>query len=901
MFKFLALFLLSFIAIPAAKDVGSSSFTNETKANVVRTVDEGVNGVLHGYTYEDKEEGETKTHRVFDSRELGPQVNSVFCAPSGHMFYLTISDEMLDEIFAQMDFVHANYSYVNIVHNYCVRGIELYLDSNSKFGEEGSNEANREFVKNLIRDDINNREVLKVEEVSVASDLYVHLTLQFNDLDDHGTDEYGWTINHTWYFEIYSKVVEIKPYGENDYVLPRLRYFQRDEHEKRLNVDAVLIPGFFNEFSNDDSNIAYNPYGWLTETTTIYPYASTTRPDGSPHYYCDYTLSLVAFGNITIGYLNNLGAEMVYPTSPIEAKLKLEFVDDSHIKHVYFSEPFILGDPNMRISVDGPQQRTSIQQYSEHTFSLDFDIIDRSHIGAIDVIAEANIERLYEDGVNVIYCYNNEPLPESGREGVYYYYPSEREKQLHSEGRDEEFINDPSEGEYYTWQVDQNLEDGDDSGFGVSYGYSLFSFRVPDLEEIIIDDYIDEFLSEEEVNNALNQRLSIPVAGRFSGFNLFATIVLNNGGYAHIERNTQSPLEVTFANKTETVILIDNSDTINLIAGAGDIDITPTISSKDENADYYYDFELNKDGVLDVVQDDNGKLTIHPSHSGLVELTIGVESSEFTRITKKVQIRVLDSIYDVTTIEVSKGFHYAYKDLTAAISVRGFTDIQNVNIDWKVVNKAGEEIPEESIVVHKNASMTLLNPDSDDYTITASYEGIELNTITVQVRYVDLNSFLRINIWWIFLITIGFVVLVFFFANITKHSKTTVENIERVYQVFCKCYSDDKLTKEELNKIKREITRCVHRCEDLNIDALNQYEKATRYLRKSLADTKNLLKEFDNLNHEERSVLTDRLDKDLAKALNVAKEIEAAKEIIDSYHTKANRKNYEVPEDDSKK
>ena len=118
--------------------------------------------------------------------------------------------------------------------------------------------------------------------------------------------------------------------------------------------------------------------------------------------------------------------------------------------------------------------------------------------------------------------------------------------------------------------------------------------------------------------------------------------------------------------------------------------------------------------------------------------------------------------------------------------------------------------------------------------------------------------------------------------------------------MFCQCLSDDKLTKEELIRIKKEITRCLHRCEDLNIDALNQYEKATRYLRKSLADVKDLIAKYEITSPEDKGVLTDRLDKDLAKALNVAKEIENAKGLIEEYHTKANRQNYEVIKEDNK-
>ena len=99
-------------------------------------------------------------------------------------------------------------------------------------------------------------------------------------------------------------------------------------------------------------------------------------------------------------------------------------------------------------------------------------------------------------------------------------------------------------------------------------------------------------------------------------------------------------------------------------------------------------------------------------------------------------------------------------------------------------------------------------------------------------------------------------------------------------------------------RIKREITRCLHHCEDLNIDAFNQYEKATRYLRKSLGDVKSLMKNYDVLNEGEKSVMYERLNADLGKALNVSKEIENAKGLIEQYHSKANKQNYEVLKED---
>ena len=350
---------------------------------------------------------------------------------------------------------------------------------------------------------------------------------------------------------------------------------------------------------------------------------------------------------------------------------------------------------------------------------------------------------------------------------------------------------------------------------------------------------------------------------------------------------------------TEDTITLNIPDTVNLLAGGEPIEIIPTVSPYNEGTEYYYDYLLSKDNVVSVTEGSDGRLTVSPLAAGVVTLTITVDYEPGHKLTKTINVRVIDAIYDVSKIEVPDEFHYAGKDLTASLNIRGFTGFRNLNLVWRVTNKKGEELLEDQIVVHDDATMTIVNPDSDDYTITAYYEDVELDSVTIQVRYVDMNKFLRANVWWIIVITFGFLALVIFLMTVTRKGKTTVEHIERVYQVFCQCLSDDKLTKEELKRIKREITKCLHRCEDLNIDALNQYEKATRYLRKSLNDTKNLLNSYDTLTIEEKGILTERLDKDLAKALNVAKEIEAAKDLIEAYHTKANRQNYEVIKDET--
>ena len=51
---------------------------------------------------------------------------------------------------------------------------------------------------------------------------------------------------------------------------------------------------------------------------------------------------------------------------------------------------------------------------------------------------------------------------------------------------------------------------------------------------------------------------------------------------------------------------------------------------------------------------------------------------------------------------------------------------------------------------------------------------------------------------------------------------------------------------------------------------------------------------------EEKSVVYERLNQELGKALNVAKEIEEAKSLSEKYHTQANKQNFEVLKDDNK-
>lgn len=928
MFKILSLFLLSsLMAIPAAaNDAQAESFKN-TQIQEIRR-DEEDSDVLHGYSYTDSKEGNIRT---YDSTDLGPTIHTNFCAPMGYVYSLSIEDEKLDEIVAQFDSIGASFTWVDIIINYVIYGTEVYEDSNPFWytdDQPDDKEMQKAWFKKAIADYVNGHEFLSIDEVLTPANLTVCL----------GVQAYIDSSDYTGYqtLSYYSKTINVEPYNEFDFIKFKVRYYQRGNEERRVNVDAELIPDFFNEYP------AYNKHGWLTDTVKDYPYALDPREEGD--YFCNYKMTLLAFDTVPIGYYDFSGSiEMTYPESPIRVKIKLEFSAGGVI-HTYYSRDFIIGDPNIRMAVDSPQDRKSVQKDTPHLYSVLLDNLDDFTFNSLILTVDGVIERLMPDDENVIYCYDYTdvseiPAPTNEKEEkVYYYFPSENEKSLHNAGRDEELLNTPSEGTYYRWEkgiYDWETDQYYDKYTEIMYVNFIDAYR-PSEEFDDNGDVVQlEPATPEEIDALLNQTLSFPFTGRFSSFTFNMQLQFTDGGYAYINDFQQEAFEIIEESDENASISLDCEDKFIMIGGGKDLVITPTVSFAKENADYYCSYELNKEGVVEVSRDLDGKFTIHalPGIDANVELTIIVDSPEFKTVSKTITIQVHGSnlLFDNAGIALKNEFHKAGTNLDAAIYISGknqsasstektyldgenFQFIKNVDITWKVTNKKGEEIAKQEtvtrdnseksiteVIFKDNASMILTNPDSDDYTITAYYQGIEIANLKVQVRYVDMNKFLRVNIWWIVLITLSFLALMIFFSTMVKRSKSTVDRIERVYQVYCQCISNDTLSKEELVRIKREITRCLHSCEDLNIDAFNQYEKSTRYLRKSLGDVKTLMNHYDTLSEGDKSVMYERLNADLGKALNVAKEIENAKGLIDQYHMNANRKNFETLTEDKKK
>ena len=889
MLKALSLALLSLFTLPVLANTTDTSFKNTS--NVVSLEgDEEDPSVLHGYTYTDNVTNKD-IERIFDSKELAPTIDKIFFAPSGYVYTLSIADDQINEIMDQIVFVKGSLDYMTFTYKYGAYTSEFHSDT-SVFWAEGDD--HRSEMSERLRKDVNecqynngkNRILFKTDNITTAFDLYLRFEVGFVSIDPV-TEVYQW-----WTFVFYSEVVKAEPFNEFDYVTPEVRYYESIGDDRNIKVGYSLIPGFFNQYDVTGST-KYNEYGWLTDTTTPYYYGT-----GDNDYFCDYKVYLIFFDTVTIGEFGYSGGiEMSFPSDPIKAKLKLEFTSGGH-DYAFYSENFIISDPNLSITVDGENNRKSVEEDTSYRYTIGFDHFDHSKLTDFTLAVYAHIDRLIDDGKDVIYCYDKQ-LPEVGVDGVYYYIPSDHEIELHNQGKDEEIYNTTSEGTYYYWWTDE--DDPTHQEYMATDDYRIintyFTTLIPIYDEhgYLIDyDLSNVGISDEQMYDLLNYDISIPFVGRFDHFYVHLRAQAMNG-YVFLERNLYSSLEVTNAKDTpEETINLNVPNSVNLLQGAGSIDVIASLSSYRDDLDYYFDYELSTDDVIEVTEGSDGLFTVKPIHSGVVDLTIIVESSEFAKITKTVNIRVLDAIYDVAKIQVPDRYFLVGQDIDVAVNIRGFTNIMNIDVTWKVTKKNGEELPSERIVSRGGGQMTIVNPENDNYTITAYYQDIELTSLTIEVRYIDLNSFLYTNIWWIILLTLSFVALIVVIIIFTKRSKTTVEHIERVYQVFCQCLSNDSLSKEELKRIKREITRCLHRCEDLNIDALNQYEKATRYLRKSLNDVKKLLNNYDKISLEDKNVMYETLDKDLAKALSVAKEIENAKALIENYHNQANKQNYEV-------
>ena len=855
MFKKFGLLLLSLLAVPTALCAANNISSEVAFA-------EDAPETLHGYTYHDETRGETNTiYRVFDSSDLNPNAKRNFYAPSGYIFTLDLTDDQITEYVDQMIFMGANFKFIEIGLLYNVSGsdVEVIRSLFPSFPSDDPIETKRDYAIELFKKTLNGYKIFEVK--NAASTFYIYPIIDIRMTIDGAS--------YTLHLIFNGNTVKSSKFDVGEYVKVFYSYNKLNNDDPgHMNINAEAVDGFFNEYPY------YNEYGWVTDT-------NINTYDGEIH--ANYTYSIYAHDDIPLALdKTRLGQPLYlsFPENDLPVKAVIKFTSGGQ-EYTFESDTVILRDPNASVLIDGYVDRSAIEKNVEHTFELHINDLD--YLFASTMELESNIIPMrLNDSARGHELYTNPVLPDSGIEGDYYYIPSSNEIELYNSGKIDELNALSAEGTYYSWNKETNA-------FEEYKGIALFNSSYDSSENDDVDPA-----------SLINTTLSMPFAGKWC-IDVKKAIIDCSGQYYSF-RNYSQTLDVFSNEGVNEEIILNVPDETNLLLGAGSIDIKPTINTASGlSGEYYFEYELSKQGVVEITQGENGLLNVEPIHAGLVNLRLDVESSLFPKMSKQISIRVLDGAYDSSTIEVADEFHKAGQDLNVALKVRGFTNIQNLDVTWKIVNKKKVVLPSEKIEKHSDATMTFKAPETGDYTISAFIDGIEVANLTVEIRYVDMNNFLRMNIWWIVLTTLGLVFLMIFFFTVTKRSKSTVDRIERVYGVYCQCIANDTLTEPELKRIKREIIKCLHHCEDLNIDAFNQYEKSTRYLRKSLMDTKVLMEKYNDLTPEQKGVLYENLNRDLGKALNVAKEIEAAKNMSEQYHSQANRQNFEVVKEDKSK
>ena len=794
-----------------------------------------------------EEEGWNIIH-FYTKEELVPTLKKDFCVPSGFAFYLEIEDETVSNIIEEIKTIpNYTYSKISFQFGYTFYGSTIEDFTIRYYNEDDINAKSTtgqpiDGMAVLIKENVHKHEIFKSNEFKDSDNVsaFVEIGIADADLKTHR-------------LRLISKALSVEPFDETDYISLLV---QHKPQKNTAHLTSIVINGFFN--------------------TTIYPNEyGFTIDDGT-----DFEHSFIANDSTTIARFTNVSnpaMELTIPEQGIWVKSKIHFISGGK-EYDYYSHNIFIQDPGFALLVDGYANRDTVQKNTEHVceFSLgnhDIEEMEPKNASILDINL---LPVRLSDDKNGHELYENPYLPPYGEPGHYYYLPSDNEISLYNAGKLDELNNSHYEGQYYIA--------GEDGVLSEYNGLEIFNKNITELN----------------FNPDFNKTtFSVPFIGKWE-FEIkqvklcfkYETIdyVFNSLEYIY------QPLEVVAAKDEAETITLNVGDELNLLLGGNTVDVIPTLSDSEDEV-YYFDWSLDKEGIISFTKDPSGKISITPERAGLVNLTVSAESKYLTKTTKTIPVRVMDSIYGVAKLVAPDGFHYVDEECTISVDIRGITRFQNIKIDWTVkeIDKT-ESVPAAEYIVNNDATLTLLKPKSTTYKITAAYEGVELGSIEVHFGYVDVDLFLRNNIWWIALITLGLVFVVVFLKHLTNRGRTTVQHIDYVYSSLSTFLSNDKLSKSEAKKTKRLITSCLNSCEDLNIEASNQYEKAIRYLRKSLTDIKAILNKWDKNDETEKSVLIDRLVTDLAKALNVAKEIETAREIIDANHQKANKKNFEYIE-----
>ncbi|MCQ2772470.1 MAG: hypothetical protein MJ238_04250 [Bacilli bacterium] len=342
------------------------------------------------------------------------------------------------------------------------------------------------------------------------------------------------------------------------------------------------------------------------------------------------------------------------------------------------------------------------------------------------------------------------------------------------------------------------------------------------------------------------------------------------------------------------------STSINAITNGEDIVIETSVdpTSLNSKGEVEYTFETSRTGVIDVVETD-GTFTIKPLAPGNVTLTLIANSDTFENLKQTLQFHVFDDFTSAYSFVYEDGFHQSKEDFDVSLKIEDVDDIENANIEWTVVDAEGN--PAAFTIKNRN-TITITEPPSGDYTVSATVNGNKVGETTIQFRAMDMNKFVRQNILWIFLITVGFMTLILVFKGLISKPRSLDKRLEKAYEEFNKLDpKDESAYISGLKRVKGMLSGALSQAEDLNIDSHNQYEKIIRYIKKTISSVKVLIKQDTELGLEEKGVkLQEVTETSFRKTVSLAKEMSDAQAMIEENHRQANLNNYARVENEKK-
>lgn len=347
---------------------------------------------------------------------------------------------------------------------------------------------------------------------------------------------------------------------------------------------------------------------------------------------------------------------------------------------------------------------------------------------------------------------------------------------------------------------------------------------------------------------------------------------------------------------------INDKGEINIfcIAGGKSIDVIPNIPNDLLNNGEVPTFNINEDelpSVIKVKKEEEGrKITVIPSNEGTATLVVSSLIKGFGLVEKKINFKVVNDISSISYLEVPNEFHYSKKPLTVKMAFKSTETIANLAVEWKVTDANDAEV---EFVDNGDLSITLNEPLQSNYKIVATLNGFEICSTIVEVRDVNVDQYVRNNIWWLFLISLALVGLAISAKLLLNKKSTIVDQIRNINEKLEDIDLSNSDWEKHLGKVKILLQTAINYTNDLNIDGMNQYEKTIRYLNKTLDG----IKRIESHKTEDKTSILEQAKKDLSKALLVVTDIQNAKTIMEKNSLKANTNNYAKLENekDSKK